>query len=92
MRPSRCTSRLQTSRVERTNPGYATLRAALRPRRSGDFGRSICVPRQYVEVRKYFDAKVGDLKGFGLRPLVATADFPNKVTFRAGLVIAEVIG
>jgi hypothetical protein len=49
------------------------------------------VPRQYVQVRKYFDAQVGELPRYGMRAVVATADFPNKVTFRAGLVIAEVV-
>ena len=49
------------------------------------------IRRRYIELRHYFDAATSDLPRYGLKPIVANADFPNKVTFHAGLVVAEVL-
>jgi ubiquinone/menaquinone biosynthesis C-methylase UbiE len=49
------------------------------------------IRRRYIEIRHYFDAATSDLPRYGLKPIVASADFPNKVTFHAGLVVAEVL-
>jgi ubiquinone/menaquinone biosynthesis C-methylase UbiE len=46
--------------------------------------------RKYIERYDYFAASIGELASHGLTPIVATADMPNKVTFRAGVVIAAV--
>lgn len=46
--------------------------------------------RKYIERNDYFAARVDDLSRHGLTPLVATADMPNKVSFRAGIVVAAV--
>jgi SAM-dependent methyltransferase len=48
--------------------------------------------REYIRRHDYFAARVSDLEHYGLVPLVATADVPNKLAFRAGLVVAEVEG
>ncbi len=48
--------------------------------------------RGYIARHDYFASTVEELKGSGLTPLVATADMPNKLTFRAGLVVAAVRG
>jgi SAM-dependent methyltransferase len=45
--------------------------------------------RKYIERNDYFDAWVADLPKYGLTPIVATADMPNKLSFRAGVVIAS---
>jgi SAM-dependent methyltransferase len=45
----------------------------------------------YIRRHDYFSAAVDDLPSHGLRPVVASADIPNKLSFRAGLVIAEVM-
>jgi len=49
------------------------------------------IRRRYIELRHYFDAAVSELPRYGLRPVVTSADFPNKMTFHAGIVIAEVL-
>ncbi len=49
------------------------------------------VRRSYIEHHHYFDAALADLEAVGLRPVLATADFPNKINFHVGLVIAEVM-
>ncbi len=46
--------------------------------------------RKYIQRYDYFAASIADLARYGLTPIVATADMPNKVTFRAGVVIASV--
>jgi SAM-dependent methyltransferase len=46
--------------------------------------------RAYIERHDYFAATVRDLAGVGLAPVAATADLPNKLAFRVGLVIATV--
>jgi ubiquinone/menaquinone biosynthesis C-methylase UbiE len=48
--------------------------------------------REYIRRHDYFAARVADLPRYGLVPLVATADMPNKLSFRAGLVVAAVEG
>jgi SAM-dependent methyltransferase len=45
---------------------------------------------EYIRRHDYFAARVDELPRYGLRPVVATADMPNKLTFRAGLVVAAV--
>jgi SAM-dependent methyltransferase len=45
--------------------------------------------RKYIERNDYFDAWVADLPTYGLTPIVATGDMPNKLSFRAGVVIAS---
>jgi SAM-dependent methyltransferase len=49
------------------------------------------IRRRHIELRHYFDAATTDLPRYGLKPIVASADFPNKLTFHAGLVVAEVL-
>jgi SAM-dependent methyltransferase len=44
----------------------------------------------YIRRHDYFAARVDDLPRLGLTPLVATGDLPNKLSFRAGLVVAAV--
>ena len=46
--------------------------------------------RGYIGQHDYFAACVDDLHRFSLSPVVATADMPNKLQFRAGLVVASV--
>jgi len=46
--------------------------------------------RGYIGQHDYFAASVDDLHRFSLNPVVATADMPNKLQFRAGLVVASV--
>jgi SAM-dependent methyltransferase len=46
--------------------------------------------REYIRRHDYFAARVDELPRYGLIPLVATADMPNKLSFRAGLVVASV--
>jgi ubiquinone/menaquinone biosynthesis C-methylase UbiE len=46
--------------------------------------------RGYIAKHDYFAASVDDLRRVGLTPLVATADMPNKLQFRAGVVVASV--
>jgi hypothetical protein len=48
------------------------------------------IRRRYIEGQGYFDARVADLHAAGLNPVLATADFPNKISFHVGLVIAAV--
>jgi len=45
---------------------------------------------EYIRRHDYFAARVDELPRYGLRPVVATVDMPNKLTFRAGLVVAAV--
>ena len=46
--------------------------------------------RGYIERHDYFASTVEGLRASGLIPVLATADMPNKLSFRAGLVVAEV--
>ena len=46
--------------------------------------------RGYIARHDYFASTVDELRGSGLTPVVATADMPNKLQFRAGLVVASV--
>jgi hypothetical protein len=46
--------------------------------------------RKYIERYDYFDARIEDLPEYGLTPIVATADMPNKLAFRAGVVVTAV--
>jgi hypothetical protein len=48
--------------------------------------------RGYIAHHDYFAASVDELHGSGLHPIVATSDMPNKLQFRAGLVVASVAG
>lgn len=48
--------------------------------------------RGYIARHDYFAAGVEDLHRSGLHPVVATADMPNKLQFRAGLVVAAATG
>ncbi len=49
------------------------------------------IRRRFIELRHYFDAATSELPRYGLKPVLTSADFPNKITFHAGLVIAEVL-
>ena len=46
--------------------------------------------RGYIERHDYFASSVDALRTRGLEPVLATVDMPNKLSFRAGLVVAEV--
>ena len=46
--------------------------------------------RGYIARHDYFASTVDGLRAAGLVPVVATADMPNKLSFRAGIVVAEV--
>jgi ubiquinone/menaquinone biosynthesis C-methylase UbiE len=46
--------------------------------------------RRYIERHSYFDPYISELEQHGLRPIVTTEDFPNKITFHVGLVVAAV--
>ena len=46
--------------------------------------------RGYLTRHDYFASTIEGVREYGLRPVLATADMPNKLSFRAGLVIAEV--
>jgi hypothetical protein len=46
--------------------------------------------REYIRRHDYFAARVDEMHRYGLHPIVATADIPNKLSFRAGLVVASV--
>jgi ubiquinone/menaquinone biosynthesis C-methylase UbiE len=46
--------------------------------------------RGYIERHDYFASTVDALRASGLEPVLATVDMPNKLSFRAGLVVAEV--
>jgi len=45
--------------------------------------------RGYIARNDYFASTVDGLRDSGLTPLLATVDMPNKLAFRAGLVVAE---
>lgn len=47
--------------------------------------------RDYIIANDYFAAWIDDLPRYGLRPVFTTADIPNKLRMRVGLVVAEVI-
>jgi SAM-dependent methyltransferase len=47
--------------------------------------------RHYIESNQYFDARIDSLSDFGLRPVFAISDIPNKVLFHVGLVVAELM-
>jgi SAM-dependent methyltransferase/tetratricopeptide (TPR) repeat protein len=44
--------------------------------------------RLYVQSRGYFRGSIGELRGFGLEPLWATADFPQETFLGTALVLA----
>jgi hypothetical protein len=44
----------------------------------------------YIKHHDYWSGAIADLQSCGLRPIAATADMPQKLTFRAGIVVAEV--
>jgi hypothetical protein len=46
--------------------------------------------RAYIQQNDYFAARTDELSEYGLTPIVVTADMPNKLSFRAGLVVASV--
>lgn len=46
-------------------------------------------PRLNVYRRDYFRGSIEDLRGFGLEPRLATADFPQEVFLKVCLVLAE---
>jgi len=46
--------------------------------------------RRYIATHDYFSLRVEELRRYGLEPIVATADMPNKLSFRAGVVVAAV--
>jgi ubiquinone/menaquinone biosynthesis C-methylase UbiE len=46
--------------------------------------------RGYIVRHDYFASTVEGLRASGLTPVLATADMPNKLSFRAGIVVAEV--
>jgi hypothetical protein len=48
--------------------------------------------RDYIARHDYFTGRIQELRRYGLEPIVATADMPNKLSFRAGLVVATVAG
>lgn len=48
--------------------------------------------RDYIRRLDYWSAALEDLPAFGLIPSVAYADIPQKLTSRAGLVVADVEG
>jgi hypothetical protein len=48
--------------------------------------------RGYIVRNDYFASTIDGLRDSGLRPIVATVDMPNKLSFRAGLVVAEPVG
>lgn len=45
--------------------------------------------RLYVRSRNYFRGSIGELRGFGLTPLWATADFPQEAFLGTALVLAR---
>lgn len=45
--------------------------------------------RLNVDRRNYFRGRIGELADYGLRPLVACADLPQKTILRAALVLSE---
>jgi SAM-dependent methyltransferase len=45
--------------------------------------------RLYVKSRGYFQGTIGELRGFGLAPLWATADYPQESFLGTALVLAE---
>jgi hypothetical protein len=46
--------------------------------------------REFIRRFDYWSGAMADLPAFGLVPIAATIDMPQKLTFRAGMVIAEV--
>ena len=46
--------------------------------------------REYIRRHDYFAARVDELPRYGLTPVAATSDMPNKLAFRAGIVVAKV--
>jgi hypothetical protein len=45
--------------------------------------------RGYIARHHYFASTIEGLRDAGLAPVLATVDMPNKLSFRAGLVVAE---
>ncbi len=48
--------------------------------------------REHIRRNDYWSAAIDDLPAFGLTPIVATADVPQKLKFHTGIVVAEVSG
>ncbi len=48
--------------------------------------------REHIRRNDYWSAAIDDLPAFGLTPIVATADVPQKLKFHAGIVVTEVAG
>ncbi len=47
------------------------------------------LPRQYIVGQDYFQARIADLRNYGLDPQLATAEFPQEVFLRACAVLAR---
>jgi hypothetical protein len=45
---------------------------------------------EYIRRHDYWSGAINDLPSYGLTPIAASADMPQKLTFRAGIVVAEV--
>ena len=45
--------------------------------------------RRYIVSQNYFAARIGDLPKYGLQPVWATADFPQKAQMRFACVLAK---
>ena len=48
--------------------------------------------REFIRRNDYFSGRLSELREHALEPCVAMVDMPNKLTFRVGLVVAEVTG
>jgi SAM-dependent methyltransferase len=46
-------------------------------------------PRLYVYRRNYFRGRIADLDGYGLKPVLATDDFPQELLLKACAVLAD---
>jgi hypothetical protein len=47
--------------------------------------------RRYITASDYFDARVDELRSYGLEPVFVMNDVPNKVSFHVGLVVCRVV-
>ena len=46
-------------------------------------------PRDYIVANDYFSGRISDLPGYGLHPILTTADMPAKLTNKPGLIVCR---
>lgn len=71
------------SEIARVTRGHVLMLEPFRDRNASG------LRRLYVRSRNYFRGSIGELRGFGLEPLWATADYPQEAFLGTALVLAR---